>query len=133
MYKNYVCPECKGYLQVKDRIVFSVKRPNGKAGIILISPEIGDYSIVSHPEFTLAEGEKIDIFCPICHTNLGNQRQHPNLAKVILVDEDGKESGVYFSEIVGQRCTYRVSDESIEAYGDDLEEYTNFFGEDFRY
>ncbi|PLX10711.1 MAG: hypothetical protein C0594_04535 [Marinilabiliales bacterium] len=129
MKANYICPDCKGQLLVADKICFAARKPNKDAGLIFLSPEIGDYSVISHQDFRLEEGEKLEIFCPICHANLVADDVNKNLAAVQVVDNGGNESKILFSEIVGQRCTYKITESNIEAYGDDLEEYTNFFGE----
>ena len=61
------------------------------------------------------------------------EKDNKNLSKIILIDEEQNESGILFSEIVGQRCTYKISETEVEAYGEDMEEYTNFFGEAPKY
>lgn len=129
MNKNYLCPECRGHLNVSDRIVFSTRKPDGSRGLVFLSPKIGDYSIVSHEEYKLSDGDKLDFYCPLCQANLVAEKVSGNLGRVIMIDENKKESRILFSEIVGQRCTFKISEENVEAYGDNLDEYTNFFGE----
>jgi len=46
-----------------------------------------------------------------------------NLAKVIAIDEDGKESDVVFSKVLGEKCTYSIHKKDIEAFGDHKDNY----------
>jgi hypothetical protein len=51
-----------------------------------------------------------------------------NLAEIIMLDEDGKEYQIYFSEIVGEHVTFKIKDADMESFGEDSEGYVNFFG-----
>ncbi len=59
-------------------------------------------------------------------TNLGH------LAMLVMVDDNGKQYSVYFSEIAGEKCTYSLSQQGVEAYGDDASLYMNFFGSSYQ-
>ena len=54
---------------------------------------------------------------------------HENLAKVLMLDEKNNEYEILFSEIVGEKCTYKIKEEDIELFGDHASKYMNFFGE----
>ncbi len=125
---NYLCPQCKSALNVHENITFAVKKENGKRGLIELSPEVGNYSYKTHPSFSFKQGEKLDIFCPVCHTALVAADVHKNLAKVIMQDPQGIEYDIFFSEIVGERCTFRVRGTNIQQFGDKFNQYMNFFG-----
>lgn len=134
MRNSYVCPSCRSHLKVTDKIIFSVITSRGKAGLLLLSPELGDYSVIYHNSLTIEEGEHVDFFCPVCHENLGIKNVNPDFAEVILIDEGGKEYKLVFSEIAGKRCTYKIADNDIlESYGEDADEFTNFWGESPKY
>lgn len=126
MKNEYLCPFCRGYLKVKNSVIFSARKPEGERGIILLSPEIANYTVRKHSSFKLEDGMRIDLYCPICHANLMAQHYHNNLARIIQINESGEESVVLISEIIGERCTYIIRGEQIDRFGDDS---TNYFGE----
>jgi hypothetical protein len=125
MKNDYVCPFCRGHLKVKNSVIFSARTRNGERGLLLLSPEIGNYTVRKHSSFTLKDGERTDLYCPICHSNLMAQNYNDNLARIIRIDEKGEENIVLISEIVGERCTYVIHGKKMEKYGDDT---VNYFG-----
>ena len=125
---NFLCPKCRCQLVPNKKIVVLAKPSKGPSGLLLLSPELGEYSATTHSAFKLSEGEKVDIFCPACHADLGDYKDHKNLARVIMVDDRGEEYDIVFSEIIGQRCTYKVQGEEVESFGEDADLYTNFWG-----
>jgi hypothetical protein len=50
-----------------------------------------------------------------------------------MIDDRGEEYDIVFSEIIGQRCTYKVQGDKVESFGKDAEIYTNFWGEAPKY
>ncbi len=125
MAKDYYCPVCKGQLRVKDSILLSAKSKRNEKGLVFLNSEIGDYSITTHPGFQIKDGEEYTIFCPICHTNL-NREKNSNLVKIFMKDND-EEFEIYFSSLGGEKCTYKISDKSIEQIGPDSNHYTQYF------
>jgi len=125
MENNYLCPKCKGYLNVGQHVIFSVTIANNKKGLLLLSPELGDYSVVCHPSLTLTEGEKIDFHCPICRARLASKK-HINLAKVLMVNEKNEVYEVYFSEIAGERCTFQIMSGNFKVFGEHSQLYREF-------
>lgn len=125
MENNYLCPSCKGYLNVDQYVVFSVATSNNHKGILLLSTTLGDYSLVCHPSLKLSEGEKISFFCPICHARLASKK-HTNLAKVLMVDEKNEVYEVLFSEIAGERCTFQVMKGNFRVFGEHSQLYREF-------
>lgn len=133
MMNDYLCPHCRGQLKVHEYIVFSARTEKNEKGLMLLSPEVGDYRCKSHPSFKVEPGMHIDYYCPICHTDLAAKELSNNLARIIKLEDDGYESYVVFSEIAGEKCTYVIHDDDVEAYGEDQAHYMNFFGESPRY
>jgi hypothetical protein len=133
MRNDYLCPHCRGHLKVHEHIVFLARKGNDDQGLVFLSPELGDYRPVSHPTFKLEEGKHYDFFCPMCQADLAAGEISENLARIIKVDDDGVESYVLFSEIAGEKCTYVIHNDDIEAYGEDQARYMNFFGESPKY
>jgi len=128
MNNSYVCPYCRGHLKLQDQITFAAKTENGKRGLIFISPQIGDYHHVTHESFELHEGEKVQFLCPLCHANLAALSVNQNLAEIIMIDEEGVEWDIYFSEIVGEKCTYKIHDKEVQSFGSNSGKYINYFG-----
>jgi len=87
--------------------------------------DVSNYRISS---FTVKEGEQLEIFCPMCHANLKAIEFDEHLAKISMMDESQKVYEIVFSEIVGEHCTYKLVEHSVESYGEDKNQYTNFFG-----
>lgn len=128
MKNQFICPHCKGYLNARKNIIFVAEMESGNRGILLLSPEMGDFSMMKHPKFELTEGEKIQLYCPICHANLVNRvDKNKQLAKVLMIDQNNKEHDIHFSGIVGERSTFKVTDGKVESFGKHAARYLNFF------
>ena len=129
---DFLCPKCKGQLRVGEHIIFKVKNDKKENGIILLSPQIGNYSSIKHPSFEYQQGEIVDFHCPLCNRSLQSDI-HKNLALVLMKDEEGKSFAVYFSQVAGEHSTYEVNGDSVHATGEDAGVYTYFkIGEKFK-
>jgi transcription initiation factor IIE alpha subunit len=124
---NYKCPKCKSYLNIGDRIVLSAKVDERQKGLLLFSNELGNYQVKKHDLIQYKKGQKIGFYCPICHSNLAAEDLNLNLVKVIM-EENGKEYTVLFSNIAGEHATYKLHEKKYEAYGKDKDKYINFLG-----
>ncbi len=122
---NYKCPHCNGYLDLSDCVVLSVQTSSGQRGLISLHSDLGNYNITKHDHFILNEGEELGIYCPICHEGLAST-YHPNLARVIMIDDKGNEFEIHFSRKTGEHSTYKIVGETMEIYGDDSAEYIDF-------
>ena len=132
MDNHFLCPHCNGHLKVGDRIIFRVRNENKEYGLLLLHPEIGNYSSLKHPDFAYSEGETLDFYCPLCSHSLSTDIDE-NLAYVFMIDEKGRESDIYFSRIAGEESTYKVSDNVVTATGEHSGKYTYFrLSEKFR-
>ena len=125
---EYICPKCHGYLKVNVKIIFIAQKEDGKKGIILLNPDLGDYKRIVHSSLKLKDGERLTFFCPICHSDLSAIEINKNLARIIMTDENGTEYKILFSEIQGEKCSYRICKKEIEAFGEDSSTYMNYFG-----
>jgi len=129
---DFLCPKCMGHLRVGDLIVFKIKNSKKQSALMLLSPQIGNYTSVKHPSFKIQTGESLEYFCPICDGSLISDI-HKNLAHVILHDESGKSNEVFFSQIVGEQSTFATDGESVHVAGADAGRYTYFkIGDKFR-
>lgn len=125
MDNQYICPQCRGHLRVGEYIVFKIRNTRREKGLLLLHPEIGNYSSIKHPGFHFEEGERIDFFCPLCFQNL-NASLDENLVEVVMIDDSLTEHEIFFSRIAGEKSTYRVSEEGITACGEHSHRYTIF-------
>ncbi len=122
---DFLCPKCKGHLRIGDRIIFKVKNGEKQSALLLLSPQIGNYSSVKHPSFEFKEGECLEFFCPLCNASLKSDI-HQNLALVLMKDETGKNFAVYFSQVAGEHSTYETDGEAVHITGEDAGRYTYF-------
>jgi hypothetical protein len=128
MAVEYVCKICRGCLNVKTSIVLAAsKLHSSKRGLIFLNPEIGNYTTTTHPSFQIEEGEEYIYTCPICHSQL-NSTKYKHLVRIIMIDENKKEFNIYFSGIAGEKCTYKLRENKVEAKtGPDVKTYDKYF------
>lgn len=123
--KNYICPKCKGFLSVENEIVFLTKNNKGESAIVLLSAELGNYNFRKNEKVDFAEGDHVNFICPLCYENLDAKEYDENLAKIIMLDDNGIEKNIVFSRVLGEKCTYSLHDQEVEAYGDHKDTYLN--------
>ncbi len=126
MEKFYLCPRCHGHLKVGEYIIFTARNKNKDKGLLLLHPEIGNYSSIKHPDFEFTEGEGIEFYCPLCQSRLVSSFDD-KLVQVIMVDKNAREYEIYFSRIAGEHSTYQVKgDEAVMVAGEHAARYTYF-------
>jgi hypothetical protein len=129
---DFRCPKCNDHLRVGDNLIFKVKNSRKQSGLLLLSPQIGNYSSIKHPSFEFKNGEILEFFCPICGSSL-KSGIHQNLAMVWMVNDTGRSSDVYFSQVAGEESTYATHGDSVHAAGADAGRYTYFkIGDKFK-
>ncbi|RZT95978.1 hypothetical protein EV201_0607 [Ancylomarina subtilis] len=124
MGTNYLCPHCRGILNVKEYLIFAAKNSNNESGLLLLHPEIGNYTSFKNKDFKLDIGEEVTLYCSICHSNL-ESKKHKNFAQVQYLDLNGHESTVIFSKIYGEKVTYHVDNKKILSYGEHCKRYAD--------
>jgi uncharacterized protein YbaR (Trm112 family) len=122
---DFLCPKCKGHLRVGDHIIFKVKNDLKQSALLLLSPQLGNYSSVKHPTFEFKQGEILEFCCPLCNGSLKSDI-HQNLALILMKDETGKSFVVYFSQVAGEHSTYETDGEAVRAAGENAGLYTYF-------
>jgi len=129
---DFFCPKCKGHLRVGDHIIFKVKNDLKQSALLLLSPQLGNYSSLKHPTFEFSHGEILEFCCPLCNGSLKSDI-HQNLALILMKDETGKSFVVYFSQVAGEHSTYETDGEAVRVAGEDAGLYTYFkVGEKFK-
>ena len=129
MKAKYLCPFCNALLKPRYNIILTVKSSKGdKKGIVLLHPELGNYSFIIDPELKLKQGEVYNFYCPVCFTNLAAHDINADLVKIIMIDEDNSKFDIFFSRIVGQQSTFKIeSNDIIDKYGDESSSYLDYF------
>ena len=122
MATDFKCPHCANLLNVGQNIVFTARNKWGNEGLIMLHPEIGNYTVLKHPNFEVHEGELLEFYCLYCNKQLLSDR-NKNLAKILMRDESGKEYEIHFSRIAGQHSTYKIIGETVEIFGDNASDY----------
>jgi len=126
MATDFKCPHCRNLLDVGENIVFATRNSWGKQGLIILHPELGNYSVIKHPGFEVLEGEILEFYCPFCGKQLLSAR-NANLASILMSDENGIEYEIHFSRIAGQHSTYKIIGNNVDLYGEDAAEYFDAF------
>ncbi len=129
MKNHYICPHCRGHLRVGENIVLKVRNTLREKGIMLLHPEVGNYTSLIHPDFSVIEGERLDFFCPLCMNYL-DAAIDENLVHMIMVDGQGTEHKVYFSRVADEQSPYRVSDDGSMITGVHSYKYAHFESSD---
>ena len=122
MGTSFLCPKCSGHLKVGDSVVFSTRTKEGQVGLVLLSPQLGNYKVKNHPSFDFEVGDYVEFFCPLCQVQLTSEKNE-NLAKVIMIDDELKEYEILFSKIAGEKCTYKIVGGNVEEFGKDSSRY----------
>ncbi len=126
---QYLCKVCRGHLIVKTSIILAATslKDRSQRGLILLGPELGNYTTATHPSFQIKKGEEYIYTCPICSAQL-NSMKYLHMVRLIMIDEKGKEFNIYFSGIAGEKCTYKIRGNKIEEKkGPDVKIYNKYF------
>jgi hypothetical protein len=128
MAVQYLCKVCRGHLNVKTSIILAAQKVNSsKRGLVYLNPELGNYTSTTHESFQLLKGEEYIYTCPICGAQL-NSRKYYHLVRIVMIDNEGKEFNIYFSDIAGEKCTYKIRGTKIEVVqGPDAMKYDKYF------
>ena len=129
MRRLYFCPKCGTTLNPNLKVVLTAVKGK-KRGLILLSPQPGNYRVFASETLELEEGDRVTLLCPVCHEDL-KSKVNGNLVEMIYRDTRGEEGRVNISRNYGEHATYFVTQEEVRSFGDDADEYgaCNFFGE----
>lgn len=123
MKLKYVCPKCRNSVNIDDDIILTGKTNTGLKGIMVLKSKLGDYTTRFSEDFIVFGGNKLHLSCPICHASLAT-RKNKNLAHLIMIDEDNNEATIFFSQVYGEKCTYKIEGQKItKSYGDNKNQY----------
>jgi hypothetical protein len=128
MKRHYFCLTCKATLNPDVKLILTMAKGR-RRGLVLFSPQPGNYSIVVPGDVTLHRGDEVEFFCPACGGSL-RSAANPHLAELGFRLEDGTKGHLHFSRKYGEHATYFVTKEKVRSYGENAEIYgaANFFG-----
>lgn len=130
MSRHYSCPHCNKVLNPGTKVVLLIDNENDHE-LILLSPDLGDYTVVYPLSFEPKLGTRYTMRCPVCHTNL-TSKLNENLVELKAETLDGRSEQVGFSRVYGERATFvGTGPDHVTLYGDHATRYDapNFFGE----
>lgn len=118
MTKRFACPHCEKQVNDERGIILEVLNLNNATkGTITFSKVLSDYTKEVSPDLRLKEKDQVSVQCPHCKSTL-NLEKDPSKA-VITMDEEGRESRIVFSTVVGEKTTYKFSpDGKKKVYGE---------------
>jgi hypothetical protein len=129
MRNSYHCPHCLASLNPGNKLILRIAH-GSRAGLILLSPQVGNYTKILPDGFELADGEGLTVSCPVCAEDLTSPA-NARFGEVLLRRGDEEFVRVYFSKTYGEEATFVVTNDEVHAYGPHAEQYqsVNFFGE----
>jgi hypothetical protein len=129
MKRFYYCLKCSTHLNPGTKIILTFVAKCGQ-GLILFSPQPGNYSVIVSEATRFRQGEVVQFCCPVCHADLTSSL-NKNLAEIGFRFPEGPDGRVLFSRRYGEHATYFVTKEEARSYGENAQVYSqvNFFGE----
>jgi hypothetical protein len=110
----------------EDKIILSAKAKNNTEGLIVLSPELGNYNVIFPSTLKYKKGDLLNLFCPVCHQNLASSK-HINLAMVLLSNDADEDFEIYFSQIVGEHSTIKMMGDHVDLFGEHADRYQDLF------
>ncbi len=127
MKRNYFCPKCRAVLNPNVKIILAAYRTN-KRGLVLLSPQPGNYQAIVSDELPLSAGDLVEFHCPVC-SELLTANHDENLVGLAFRFTTGLQGKVFFSRRYGEHATYFVTDDDVQSYGEHVADSgLNYFG-----
>lgn len=128
MKRNYFCPQCNANLNPNIKIILMARTEAGQ-GLILLSPQPGNYELIIADELDLKENDIVELRCPVCGVSITADSDE-SLAHLTFKFSTGREGTVFFSRRVDHHATYFVFDDEVLSFGENAIPHPNlnFFG-----
>jgi hypothetical protein len=128
MRPSYFCPSCSGLLNPGTKVISVIENGENR-GLILLSPELGDYAVVLAESFPIRPGSLNRFSCPICHEDLRSPVDE-NFVEIHREEGDGTKARVLFSRVAGEHATFVCGPQGVDSFGEHAPRYEsiNFFG-----
>jgi len=129
MRREYYCPHCRKLLNPGTLVVFIVDHDRERE-LVLLAPELGDYSIIYPASLTFELGTLYTFRCPLCRADLSSNLDQ-RLVDILSLTDDGSPVRVSFSRVFGEQATFVFASDGVDQYGEHAERFDtlNFFGE----
>jgi hypothetical protein len=130
MGRTFHCPHCQKVLNPGTKVVLLIDHDDDRE-LILLSPTLGDYTIVYPLSFEPELGQRYVFRCPVCRRDL-TCAVDDRLVELDAETDDGRSERVGFSRTYGERATFVGSGpDHVTLYGDHATRFEapNFFGE----
>jgi hypothetical protein len=130
MGRSYYCPHCRKLLNPGTKVIFLVE--NGpEMELVLLSANLGDYSVVTSRSMSLLDGAIYTFRCPLCRADLTSGENDKLVDLLSRAGEDDPPVRVSFSRIHGEHATFLMADDGVDRFGEHADRYDNlnFFGE----
>jgi hypothetical protein len=129
MANDYYCPHCRASLNPGAHVVMRIGHQRQR-GLVLLSPQVGNYRRVLPEGFTLQTGELANFGCPVCGDDLTSPVNR-KLGEVLLKRGTHDYARVNFSKVFGEKATFVVESNGVHPFGVHAARYDdlNFFGE----
>jgi hypothetical protein len=130
MGRSYYCPHCRKLLNPGTKVIFLVE--NGpEMELVLLSANLGDYSVVTSRSMSLLDGAIYTFRCPLCRADLTSSENDKLVDLLSRAGEDESPVRVSFSRIHGEHATFLMADDGVDRFGEHADRYDNlnFFGE----
>jgi len=124
---DYICPKCKGHLNVGGYLVFATQTHKKHKGLLMMSPKVGEYKYLHHDKFQLEKGEMLDFECSICQADLTSEKNKDHAMIFMIRQEDHIEYELYFSKVIGKESTYVVAHDNVETFGEHAIDFEDLF------
>ena len=128
MRPSYYCPHCEGLLNPGTKVIFVIENGSNR-GLILLSPELGDYAVVLAESFPIEAGTLNRFSCPICQHDMRSP-VNENFVEISRHESDGSRARVNFSRVAGEHATFVCGPQGVDRFGEHALRYenVNFFG-----
>jgi RNase P subunit RPR2 len=128
MGRSYFCPHCRKLLNPGQKVVFLVENGSDRE-LVLLSAELGDYSVVHSRAMSFKEGRVYTFRCPLCRSDLSSTLDE-KLVDILTEGDDGALHRVSFSRVFGEQATFLRTPAGVDRYGKHTSRYDglNFFG-----
>lgn len=128
MGRPYYCPHCRKLLNPGQKVVFLVENGTDRE-LVLLSAELGDYSVVHSRAMSFVEGKVYTFRCPLCQSDLTSALDD-KLVDILTEDDDQALLRVSFSRVFGEQATFLRTQAGVDRFGKHTARYEglNFFG-----
>ena len=129
---QYHCPNCDRSLTEGKKVHLNFERTeHNHKGHIFLEPEPGNYEFYTDPPTDFKKGERVVFVCSKCKKDL-TSKKNKQFAELKMIVNDFISFEALFSTVYGDKRTYIVTQDEVDAYGDadqgdevffDLEDY----------